>query len=318
MNFSTEINFFPFISWDHWSNKKFKPNHFYQTKEWFSVLTNTWDDLKIEILQIGNEYAIPIFYQKKGVLKLVGSPIRGLFTPYGGFLGENQYSQIQQLINGDFCEISLKPGISINSEKWSKNRTIITNIDNDLNKLWKNIKKETRSQIRQSEKNELEVIDCKSDSWVEPYFELVKLTYSRQNLKVPSTKKFYFQISEKLLPYHAKVLLIYFKKTVIAGGIFTLLGDTINFLDGASNREYQNLRPNNLLQWEIIKWASKNGFSSYDMIGANLPGIANFKQSFGGNLVDYQSITWTPTFIGKLSWLFYEKFRNIFKRTKLI
>ena len=41
-----------------------------------------------------------------------------------------------------------------------------------------------------------------------------------------------------------------------------------------------------MLQWEAISWATQAGFKKYDFVRIEpdrLPGIAHFKQGFGGN-----------------------------------
>ena len=58
------------------------------------------------------------------------------------------------------------------------------------------------------------------------------------------------------------------------------------FWDGASNYSFIKIPFNNLIQSEVIKWACKNGFQLYDMIGSGgrggaRDGIARFKLSMG-------------------------------------
>ena len=45
----------------------------------------------------------------------------------------------------------------------------------------------------------------------------------------------------------------------IAGAVFLLIGQKALYKYGASLIEYQNLRPNNLLMWESIKYLKASG-----------------------------------------------------------
>ncbi len=307
------ISTIPYNQWEGWNDQQFRPSHFYQSREWFDVLTKTWSNLKIEILLAGDTVALPIFVQQRGPLRLIGSPLRGFFSPYGGFFDGSTILEFSQLLKGDFCEATLFPGIHAMGD-WKKQKTIILDLTCGIDALWSGLDKDARNQVRQAERFGVEIKDINNTSWVDPYYELVKTTYLRQRLPVPASISFYRSIAQQLVPNQAKVLLAYTGATVIAGGIFGFHGNTIYFLDGASDRKYQNLRSNNLIQWHIIKWAVNSGLTTYDMIGANIPGIAKFKLSFGGHEVEYMAMEWTPTVLGKIAWKIYQKFRSQIKK----
>lgn len=90
------------------------------------------------------------------------------------------------------------------------------------------------------------------------------------------------------------------------------------FLDGASLREYQKLRANNLIQWHIISWAASNGLRTYDMVGANIPSIARFKRGFGGIEVQYPYFQMARGFLGKIGYRLYQRYRPVLKRLEVV
>ena len=60
---------------------------------------------------------------------------------------------------------------------------------------------------------------------------------------------------------------------------------TVGFL-----QSHNNLSPNFFLLWEMIKWFKSKGFESFDFVRIErdrLPGIARFKLSWGGQIVNY-------------------------------
>ena len=83
------------------------------------------------------------------------------------------------------------------------------------------------------------------------------------------------------------VLLASVNEQTIAGAFFLHFADKIYFWDGVALPDHYKLNASNLLQWSIIEWAANNGYRHYDMLGANIPSIARFKLSFGGELTPY-------------------------------
>lgn len=85
----------------------------------------------------------------------------------------------------------------------------------------------------------------------------------------------------------AKVFVARHEGRVLAAGIFPFDSRTVYYLDGVSYSDAQTLRPNNLLHWEVIRWASVAGLEHYDMVGAGVAGVARFKRTFGPREVPY-------------------------------
>jgi lipid II:glycine glycyltransferase (peptidoglycan interpeptide bridge formation enzyme) len=69
----------------------------------------------------------------------------------------------------------------------------------------------------------------------------------------------------------------------IAGGVYFHFGEKAVYKYGASDLNYQNLRANNLVMWEAIKWYSSNGYKSL-CFGRTEPenrGLIQFKSGWG-------------------------------------
>lgn len=63
-----------------------------------------------------------------------------------------------------------------------------------------------------------------------------------------------------------------------------------DWLAGADSDHFRT-GANQLLVWEMIREFREEGFSQLDFCGANLPGVADFKASFGGELKSYYSLS---------------------------
>jgi len=84
-----------------------------------------------------------------------------------------------------------------------------------------------------------------------------------------------------------KVLFAWHEGRLVAGGIFPFDEQAIYYLDGVSDPGGLQVRPNNLLHWEVIRWACAHGLVRYDMIGAGIESINRFKRGFGAVQVSY-------------------------------
>jgi len=83
-------------------------------------------------------------------------------------------------------------------------------------------------------------------------------------------------------------MLAKYKGKFIAGTITLFYKDTAYFWDAGWHRDYGSLAPNDLLHWQVIKWANQNRYKYYDLLrleADRLPGIARWKMKFGGDVM---------------------------------
>jgi lipid II:glycine glycyltransferase (peptidoglycan interpeptide bridge formation enzyme) len=305
----------------------------FHTLDWFEVISETWPHLSVHLLSIEEDGQVlgllPLIERRKFGLKFIGSPVRGHFTPYlGPVLISSSYSiNYSDLLRSiiykfapDYVEISLPPKSNTDWGNFEYQRTLLLDLTKGEESIWKGMKGETRSQVRQAMKLGVEVFEPKRlKDWLPYYYAMVTATYSRQGLHNPAPQSFYENIWKHLYPKGIlRVLLARHEEKIIAGGIFIILKGILYFLDGASFREYQNLRANNLIQWEIISWGAKTGLVTYDMVGANIPGIFRFKKGFGGEIVEYPTLLIHPTFWGRLAWNVYKHLKMPIKRLGIV
>ena len=81
------------------------------------------------------------------------------------------------------------------------------------------------------------------------------------------------------------LLLSRFRESRIAGAVYALFQGQIVYKFGASDRDAQPLRPNNLVMWEAIRWGCRNGSRTFHF-GRTEPensGLSQFKRSWGAS-----------------------------------
>ncbi len=101
---------------------------------------------------------------------------------------------------------------------------------------------------------------------------------------------YYRAVWEPLLaPDRGRLFFARHGKDTLAGALIGHFGDRAWYLYGASRNEGRELRPNHLLQWEIMRWAQQRGCTTYDLWGAPdrpgpddpMAGVYQFKRSLG-------------------------------------
>lgn len=170
--------------------------------------------------------------------------------------------------------------------------------------LWRNLDSKRRNLVRKAMANKLIIWDPIPDSrftisdFINVYYQMLLGVFGKSSKK-PLPKSYYQRVIEELTPKGwVKPMLALYQDKPVGGAIFLCFKDTVYYWSGASFREYGHLAVNDLIQWEIIRWARNNNYKYYDLLivePERLPGIAHFKLGFGGKLVPiYEAIKRTP------------------------
>ncbi len=108
---------------------------------------------------------------------------------------------------------------------------------------------------------------------------------TRRRLGVPIQPRRFFDLlwDRVVAPGRGFVLLAYWNAVPVAGAVFLAWNGTITYKYSASRQEFWNLRPNNLVIWNAIRWGCENGFHTFDF-GRTEPGnegLRSFKRGWG-------------------------------------
>jgi hypothetical protein len=238
---------------------------------------------------------LPLAERKMSLLKLAGSPLSGTATPHSGPLGSLSLAEVLPALesyakakNIDYLELGFpemieKTVLEDNGYTVEELKTLDLPIPEDEKTLWAGLEVRCRNAVRKAEKSGLEVVEPQTlEEWLEPYYELSCGVYQRQEKEPPFSREYFTALWQNLYPLgDLVVLLARHEGKIIAGAIFPRDRFVGYYLDGVSNREYNKVAPNNLLQWAYLKKTQSLGIRLYDMVGANIPSIAKFKKSFG-------------------------------------
>lgn len=149
--------------------------------------------------------------------------------------------------------------------------------------LWRtSLTSSCRRAVRKAMASGATVVEDDLLDALDGYYEMARAVYAKASRLPPLGREAYRALGELARRRDSvKVLFVRQGGRTIAGGIFPFDGRTVYYLDGASTPSGHPYRPNNLLHWEVIRWACAAGLRRYDMIGADVAGIGRFKRSFG-------------------------------------
>jgi lipid II:glycine glycyltransferase (peptidoglycan interpeptide bridge formation enzyme) len=149
--------------------------------------------------------------------------------------------------------------------------------------LFKNLSSNTKRNIKKAIREEVTVEISNSKSALEDFYLMNCITRKKHGLP-PQPKKFFENLFEHVLSQNNGFIAIGKCNNVsIAGGIYLHIGNKALYKFGASFMKYQNLRANNLVMWDAIKYYSNEGFESFGF-GITEPdneGLRKFKVGWG-------------------------------------
>jgi lipid II:glycine glycyltransferase (peptidoglycan interpeptide bridge formation enzyme) len=168
---------------------------------------------------------------------------------------------------------------------------VIENLSN-LDEVFKNFTSSTRKEIRKAEKSGIEVIDSED---IEAFYEIIKLTFKKKNLKARESLAFIKELYLKAKENNAVMMKFAVKEDIIYSVSLCFYDHkTLYAVIGGSNRDIKLLGSQQLLKWETMKFASEKSLS-FDFEGSMIEGVEYRNRSFGAEQKPYFNITKTDS-----------------------
>jgi len=164
-------------------------------------------------------------------------------------------------------------------------KTLMLDLNKSEEDLLKDMHQKTRYNIRLARKKGVEIVEGGIKDF-NNFWELMNKTSNRDGFRIHSKEHYLKMLDVDFI----KIFFAKFEGRIISVGIFSLFGDTVTYMHGASDNEHRNVMAPYLLQWELITRAKENGFRYYDFYGIDSekwPGVTRFKKGFGGFEIDY-------------------------------
>jgi CelD/BcsL family acetyltransferase involved in cellulose biosynthesis len=156
-------------------------------------------------------------------------------------------------------------------------------LDPDPAKISKSFKRTHLQNIRTAEERGVTVRFGDRLEDLAAYYELQLETRKRHGVPAQPWKYFENLWRHIIRAGMGFVLLAGHENETIAGMVYLGWGKTLIAKYAASREDHFNLRPNNLLFWEGIRWGCEHGFEVFDMGRTEVEntGLRNFKSRWG-------------------------------------
>lgn len=171
--------------------------------------------------------------------------------------------------------------------------------------IYNNLKRQKKQNIKIAKRAGV-VIRQGYRKELETFFNLMKSTCLRRGVKPnPPTKNMVEKIWDTFSPNNIVLFLAEYEKNIISGVLVITCGTRASLWKFGWSGQYGHIRPNDLLFWEIFKWAKSEGFKYADLgefgsyyakgsyIYDNLELCKNwddvrYKTGFGGDILKLQ------------------------------
>ena len=161
-----------------------------------------------------------------------------------------------------------------------------------------------RRSIKKAEKNKVKIVCGTDQKDMRIFYEFMVLTRKRHGLP-PQPYDFFCNMWKLLYPQDMlDVLLATYEDRPMAGIVIARFKDTMYYLYGGSDSNFNDKRPNHLLLWKAIQMAHSEGLKYFDFgrTAVDNQGLLDFKRRWGTK--EYKIISYTYPKMKKQKLLF--------------
>lgn len=174
--------------------------------------------------------------------------------------------------------------------------TVLVDISEDEEILWKRLRRTLRQDIKRGERGGIHIREGKEQD-LPCFYNLLKATCSKHGIH-PEPEEFFEKLWQISYPSgHVRIFLAEMKGEILSALLVIPFGDTLTLKRIGWNGRQKKLSPSKTLYWEVFKWAKSNRYRYCDFDGLT-SAVAN-RVCEDGNLTE--EIKQTPDFL-KLSY----------------
>jgi serine/alanine adding enzyme len=283
-------------AWDSFVQSSQDATPYHQLK-WRTVITKSFGHVCYYLSAVDSngdwQGVLPLVHMRS---KFFGNFLISVpFVNYGGLLCKNESAagilleeaeRLRRSLGATHVELRHVqrsfPGMETRKHKV----TMLLALVPDVESQWRAFNAKLRNQIRKAEKSGLR--------FVAGHLELLEGFYAvfarnMRDLGTPVYSKCFFRNILELFSETTCIFAVYHETTMIAAGIGSWFRNTLEIPWASSISDYKMLCPNNMLYWEAIRFAIRNGLNRLDF-GRSTPneGTYNFKKQWGAQPLQLQ------------------------------
>ena len=280
-------------AWDSFVNEAQNATSYHRFK-WSEVITKSFGHQCHYLAAVDNngewQGVLPLVHMRS---KLFGNFLISVpFVNYGGLLYKNdaaatvlleEAERLRRILGATHVELR-HVGRRVDGIQTRQHKvTMLLDLATDVDAQWSGFNAKLRNQIRKAERSGLQ--------FVAGHVELLDGFYAvfvrnMRDLGTPVYSKRFFRNILEAFSDTTRVFAVYHQTRMIAAGIGSWFKNTLEIPWASSIADYKMLCPNNMLYWEAIRFAIREGLNRLDF-GRSTPneGTYNFKKQWGAQPV---------------------------------
>ena len=158
-----------------------------------------------------------------------------------------------------------------------------TPLNRTLDELHRAFHSQTRRNIKTAQRAGLQVVLSGEADAVAQYHRLHVSLRKRKYRLLAQPQEFFQRIWKAFAPADGiRTALALVDGRPVAGALYLIWQDTVYYKFGASLAQFLPLRPNDAIQWEVLRWAQGRGFRALDWGLSDLdqPGLCAYKRKW--------------------------------------
>lgn len=223
-------------------------------------------------------------YGYGGPIVLECSDIKGLMKKY--YEAFSEYCKKNNVIC-EFIRFHLFDNVDVRKNYYGEaehiSNNVVVNTQGEFDDIWMSYEQKVRKNVKKAIRNELEILIENSTEHLDDFLKIYYDTMDRNDAKsYYYFKKEYFEaISEKLPDNYVYFYVLEDSKVISTELVLCSESYAYSFLGGTFS-EFYDLRPNDFLKNEIIKWCNSTGRKCFILGGGyhENDGIYRYKRSF--------------------------------------
>lgn len=158
------------------------------------------------------------------------------------------------------------------------------NLAKGVDGIWEQFDRKLKADIRRAEKLGVRVREGGLDELLSIHDALSR-RFREKGLKWRECREYLAEIYREFHGDHVKVFVAEHEGRLIGSAVTLLYKDTLRFWIGTPKSDMKGVYPNNLVQWEAMKWAATNGFRTCENMDTGDDRTrAPFKAKFNADL----------------------------------
>ena len=279
----------------------------YHTTAWlgFQAKQFGFDLHRLVIRHDGRPVGVfPLFLTRRGILRASSSP-RGMDYLNLGPLVPSEllpetfecYERWVRAQKVDFTSIAFvneidNPVVRERGYKCERHQLCMVDLREGEDAVFGRLSSSYRKAIRKSERMGVTIVEGDLTPYLDQYVDLSTHVFAKSNKKTLITTAVLSEMFRVLgTSGHLLSLRAELDGDVIGMYVVGLYGKMLYSLNIVTDYAFSKCRASNLMTWHVIRWGCRNGMETFDLGGARIKGIAEFKLTFGGAIVPYTNIT---------------------------